>query len=178
VWLVTRIDMSGNGTDPRRTYMWVDPDPFVEPDTASAAAERNSTIPAAGINQIGLEFGGDGTEVRLVFDEITLATSFSGLSVTGVPASREIPLRYDLSQNYPNPFNPSTQIEYSVARRGYVTLKVYDLLGQKIETLFAGVRNPGTYQTKLDASRLASGVYVYRLSTEDFALTKKMVLIK
>lgn len=179
VWLVTRIDMSGNGTDPCRTYMWVDPDPSAEPDTTSADVKRNSTIPAGGITDIGLEFGGDGVNVRFVVDEINLATTFSGLTVTGVaPISRNVPDRFALSQNYPNPFNPTTEIQYAVPKSGYVTLKVYNALGQEVATLVSGMHNAGTYRTTFDAGRLASGVYLYRLASGDASVTNKMVLIK
>jgi hypothetical protein len=179
VWLVTRIDMSGNGTDPCRTYMWVDPDPSSEPDTTTAAVKRNSTISGAGINEIGLEFGGDGANVRLVIDEINLATSFGGLTVTGVPTTgRDLPVRFDLSQNYPNPFNPSTQIEYSVVKSGYVTLKVYNLLGQEVATLFEGPQTAGIHQARFDGTGLTSGVYFYRLTAGELSLAKKMVLVK
>jgi len=100
-----------------------------------------------------------------------------------------------LSQNYPNPFNPTTRIEYSVPRSSYITLKVYNLLGQEVATLFEAVRQPGSYQATFsaigrrldsssgsvssgDGSRLASGVYLYRLKAEDFVETKKLVLLK
>jgi hypothetical protein len=89
-----------------------------------------------------------------------------------------VPAQYALHQNYPNPFNPTTEIEYSVPRAGYVSLKVYNVLGQEVATLFSGLRNAGTYQATFDAGRFASGVYFYRLQAGGLTITKKMVLMK
>jgi hypothetical protein len=179
IWLVMRMDMSGNGTDPCKTFMWVDPDPTVDPDTATADVKRNSTVPVGGITNIAIEFGGDGVNTRLIFDEITLAPSFSALTVTGVAApGKNVPSSFELSQNYPNPFNPSTMVSYSVPKSGFVTLKVYNMIGQEVATLFSGVRNAGTFQARFDASSLSSGVYFCRLISEGIALTTKMALVK
>ncbi len=89
-----------------------------------------------------------------------------------------IPMQYELGQNYPNPFNPTTQINYSVPQKGYVTLKVYNLLGQEVMTLFAGDRLAGNYTATLDAHTLTSGVYFYRLQSENTSMTKKLVFLK
>ena len=101
-------------------------------------------------------------------------------SVTGVEENevKNIPAQFSLSQNYPNPFNPVTQINYSVPRNGYITLKVFDLLGQEIITLFEGVRQPGNYTATFDGKGLSSGVYLYRLESENYAETKKLILLK
>jgi len=88
------------------------------------------------------------------------------------------PTDSSLSENYPNPFNPATEIAYSVPRGGYVTLKVYNILGQEVETLFSGMRQPGSYIATFDGSKFASGVYFYRLSADGESVTKKLVLVK
>ncbi len=86
---------------------------------------------------------------------------------------------YALAQNYPNPFNPRTTISFSVTRSGKATVTVCNLLGQKIATLFDGFAEPGRmYKTSFEASKLASGVYLYRLEAEGKASTKKMILAK
>jgi hypothetical protein len=85
---------------------------------------------------------------------------------------------FRLSQNYPNPFNPSTSISYSVADVVNVNLVVYDILGRVVTTLVNDVHTPGLYNVNFDASRLASGTYIYRLQAGDFVSTKKMMLIK
>ncbi|MGB9665230.1 MAG: T9SS type A sorting domain-containing protein, partial [Ignavibacteria bacterium] len=90
----------------------------------------------------------------------------------------EIPNEYKLSQNYPNPFNPSTMIEFSIVKSEFVSLKVYNILGQEVATLVNEVKNPGIYSVRFDASHLSSGVYIYRLQTETFTATKKMILQK
>lgn len=86
---------------------------------------------------------------------------------------------YKLEQNYPNPFNPTTQIKYSVAQTGFVTLKVYNVLGQQVSTLFSGVRKAGQdYTATFDGSRLSSGVYFYKLEAGNQMLVKKLMLLK
>jgi len=89
-----------------------------------------------------------------------------------------LPQEFKLAQNYPNPFNPSTMIEYSVANNEFVTLKVYDVLGQEIATLVNELKAPGKYSARFDASSLTSGIYVYRIQSESFSSTRKMILQK
>jgi len=89
-----------------------------------------------------------------------------------------IPSEYKLSQNYPNPFNPVTKINFSVPKQGYVTLKVYDLLGREVKTLVNEIKTTGNYVVEFNASNLASGVYFYRLETEGFSDVKRMMLVK
>ncbi len=89
-----------------------------------------------------------------------------------------IPLEYSLSQNYPNPFNPSTTIEFTLPKSAFVTLKVYNLLGEEIATLVSEDLSAGKYKYLWDATRLASGVYFYRLHAGEFKQTKKLILMK
>jgi hypothetical protein len=97
-----------------------------------------------------------------------------------------IPSTYGLLQNYPNPFNPSTVISFQLSAVSNVSLKVYDVLGREIVTLVSGQRQPGTYTVRWDASSYPSGVYLYRLRTDDissgstrsFIETRKMVVMK
>jgi hypothetical protein len=99
------------------------------------------------------------------------------VSVRELPSSG-IPSSYSLSQNYPNPFNPSTNIQYSIPKTGFVTLKIYNLLGQEVATLVEGNQTAGTYVATFDASSVSSGVYFYRLASGGFAEVKKMLLLK
>jgi hypothetical protein len=85
---------------------------------------------------------------------------------------------YDLSQNYPNPFNPSTIINYQIPQDGFVTLKIYDILGKEVKTLVNEQKTIGRYKVKFDASDLASGIYIYQLKVNEFVLSKKMLLVK
>ncbi|MDR3611830.1 MAG: T9SS type A sorting domain-containing protein [Ignavibacteriaceae bacterium] len=89
-----------------------------------------------------------------------------------------IPKSYNLSQNYPNPFNPSTIISYSLPKPAVVTLKVYDILGREVATLVNENKIEGTYNITFDASRFASGVYIYQLRANNFVSSKKMVVVK
>ena len=88
------------------------------------------------------------------------------------------PTDYVLKQNYPNPFNPTTKIEYSIPKAGHVSLKVYNNLGQEVATVFEGDQRTGKYIATFDGTGLASGVYFYRLQTENILLTKKFILMK
>jgi len=90
----------------------------------------------------------------------------------------KLPDNYLLSENYPNPFNPSTIIKYQLKEPGFVSLKVYNVLGKEVATLVNENKNAGFYSVNLDAGSFASGVYIYRLKTNDFIDSKKMLLIK
>ena len=83
-----------------------------------------------------------------------------------------------MKQNFPNPFNPVTNLEFGISDLGFVSLKVYDLLGKEVVTLVNEKQSPGTYQVEFDAGSLTSGVYFYRLTAGDFSDTKRMMLVK
>jgi len=102
-------------------------------------------------------------------ENIRKVISFNGLEVV-----RE----YSLSQNYPNPFNPVTTISYALPQDGMVTLKIYDALGREVSTLVNEFKQTGRYTASLDASRLSSGVYIYKLTSGKYSATKKMMLVK
>jgi hypothetical protein len=89
-----------------------------------------------------------------------------------------IPDRYYLYPNYPNPFNPRTKIRYTIPERQFVSIKVYNILGQEIATLVERVQDAGDYTITFDASNLPSGVYFYRLKAGEFVSVRKMLLIK
>jgi hypothetical protein len=89
-----------------------------------------------------------------------------------------IPTEYGLSQNYPNPFNPSTTIKYSVPEPAKVRIEIFNTLGQSIATLVNEELSAGYYRTEYNASRLASGVYIYRMISNDYVETKKLMLLK
>jgi hypothetical protein len=89
-----------------------------------------------------------------------------------------VPDKYSLSQNYPNPFNPTTNIKYQIANNGFVTLKVYDILGNEVATLVNEKKSAGYYEVTFDASNYPTGVYFYKLTTDNFTETKKMLMIK
>lgn len=98
--------------------------------------------------------------------------------MTDVAENPGVPVTFELGQNYPNPFNPTTAIDYSVGQTGPVSLKVYDLLGREVATLFNGERRMGSYTTEFDGTNLASGVYIYRLQSGTYSASRKLVLMK
>ena len=85
---------------------------------------------------------------------------------------------FQLSQNYPNPFNPTTTISYRIAENSFVSLKVYDILGKEVATLVNGYQTANKYDVTFDASNLASGTYIYKLTAGDFVSSQKMMLMK
>jgi hypothetical protein len=177
VWIVARIDMNG-ATTGQRTYMWVDPDPGVEPDTNTADVKRNSEF-STGFDNLALEFGGDGNDQRLIFDEIVIADNFEALTTTSVrQVNGTVPVKYNLSQNYPNPFNPTTNIRFAVPVAGMVSIKVYNLIGQEVATVMNEYQAAGTYDVDFNAANLPSGIYMYRITTEKYSEVKKMLLLK
>ncbi|MGH2575995.1 MAG: choice-of-anchor B family protein [Ignavibacteria bacterium] len=92
--------------------------------------------------------------------------------------NNSIPVKYELYQNYPNPFNPSTTIEYSLLKNGHVSLKIYNSLGEQVAVLVDEYATEGKHRITYDASRLASGVYFYNLTADDYSETKKMTFVK
>jgi len=104
---------------------------------------------------------------------------FSGYTPVAVKNEySNIPLQYMLEQNYPNPFNPSTTISYSIPKEGMVTLKIYNILGQEVQTIVNQNMRPGSYKVNFNADRLSSGVYFYSLRVGEFNQVKKMLLLK
>jgi len=90
----------------------------------------------------------------------------------------EAPIEFALTQNYPNPFNPSTILSYSIPQSSFVTLKVYDIIGNEVATLVNETKSAGKYDVSFNASNLSNGVYLYSIKTDNFTSTKKMILMK
>ena len=88
------------------------------------------------------------------------------------------PVSYLLYQNYPNPFNGYTAINYSIPKSSQVTLKIFNTLGQELETLVGAEKPAGTYEANWNAANLPSGVYFYQLKAADYVQTRKMILLK
>lgn len=98
--------------------------------------------------------------------------------VLEVEESPWLPRSVELRQNYPNPFNPATRIPYSVGGSGFVSLKVYDVLGREVATLVNEVKQPGAYEVTFNGEGLPSGMYMYRLNAGNYSTAKKMLLTK
>jgi hypothetical protein len=94
------------------------------------------------------------------------------------------PSDFGLSQNYPNPFNPATSIRYSISKKSFVKLAVYDILGREVASLVQGIKDQGTYNVEFNGSNLPSGVFIYRLEinpndgSNSFLAVKKLMLLK
>ncbi len=112
-------------------------------------------------------------EIQPMLDSIGFLPDF-----TDVPVETEIPLEYELKNNYPNPFNPVTNIEFRIADFEFVSLKVYDVLGNEIAILINEEKTAGEYKVKFDARNLSSGIYFYVLNAGGKSFSKKMCLIK
>lgn len=130
--------------------------------TAESAYEFIDMFPDEGTNTYRLiQFDFDGTqEVHGTVEVDFIVNDFS------------------LAQNYPNPFNPATTVEYSVGRYSFVELKIFDILGSEIRTIFSGFQNPGKYTLKIDAADLPAGIYFYRFFSEHYSASRKMVVLK
>jgi hypothetical protein len=101
-------------------------------------------------------------------------TGGTGVAQTG----NDVPNKFELAQNYPNPFNPTTQISYNIPKESFVSLRVFNLIGQEVATLVSGNQTAGSYTVPFDASRLTSGVYMYRLQAGSSLEVKRMMYVK
>ena len=119
-----------------------------------------------------------GTNISTNYD-IQQALSFELIpQSTGIGNNGSIVSEYKLEQNYPNPFNPVTNIQFELPKDGFVSLKVYDMLGTEVANAVNEFRKAGTHSVTFDGASLASGVYYYKLETNNFVETKKMMLLK
>jgi len=119
-------------------------------------------------NETGYIVGTQGRILKTITGGLTGVTSFEN----------QIPGSHILYQNYPNPFNPKTIINYELGIRNFVSLKIYDVLGNEVAELVNEKQNAGSYSVEFDGSGIASGVYFYRLETNNFSEIKKMIFIK
>ncbi|MBX7042615.1 MAG: T9SS type A sorting domain-containing protein [Ignavibacteria bacterium] len=104
--------------------------------------------------------------------------SESNLESNGIESNSGPSDDYRLFQNFPNPFNPATIISYKLNNDGYVSLSVFNLVGQEVATLVKEFQEAGTYSKQFDASNLSAGVYLYKLQVNGFTSVKRMTLIK
>ena len=109
---------------------------------------------------------------------LNVDVSLTPNGATSVNGNSAVINGYALNQNYPNPFNPSTTISYQIQNNGVVTLKIYNAIGKEVATLVNQNQNAGKYNYTLNASKLASGIYFYKLQSGSFTSTKKMILLK
>jgi len=135
------------------------------------------TVTGAAFNHISLTDGVGGCPTGWAVGTGTIV-KMTG-TTTGVSSySGEIPSSYLLKQNYPNPFNPTTNINFSIPKSGFVTLKVYNTVGMEVATLLNENKTAGNYLVGFNAANLPSGAYFYRLEADNYVETKKMLLLK
>ncbi len=157
------------------TGAWADlPGAFVPGHgTSTTAQEFSYTDSTVGIGTWWYRLRQVNIYGNQTFTDSVQVQILTGVTEAGVPA------KFALMQNYPNPFNPTTEIRFTVDKTAHAVLEVYNILGQRVATLFDGVANAGTlYTMNLNADHLSSGVYFYRLSNQNKTSTKKMMLLK
>lgn len=124
---------------------------------------------------IALAYGVNEAEMLASIEEVQQKYN----QITSVESDlNNIPSGFSLKQNYPNPFNPSTKISYQISQNSFVTLKVYDALGREVSSLVNEEKSAGKYEVNFNAVNLATGVYFYKLTANNFTQTNKMLLIK
>lgn len=120
---------------------------------------------------------GYGTAVYILADSV-IHIDFPVITSAVSDHAGRVPEKFELEQNYPNPFNPATRIGFRISNFGFVSLKVYDVLGREVRTLVNEVKKPGSYEVRFDAGGLSSGVYFYRIQAGSYSAIKKMMLIR
>ncbi|MBK7160476.1 MAG: T9SS type A sorting domain-containing protein [Ignavibacteria bacterium] len=126
-----------------------------------------------------LDVDNDGDMDLAGIDEVDdLLFIFKNQLVSIEQLSGIIPDKFKLEQNYPNPFNPVTHLEFGILNLGFVSLKVFDILGKEVAVLVNEKLSPGIYEAEFDGSSLSSGIYFYKLEAGDFIETKRMILLK
>lgn len=130
-----------------------------------------------GTHDVYLRFLGSGNLFRIDWFKF-IGESYVPTSIDDKQDSEWAIRTFELNQNYPNPFNPTTTIVYSVPRSAHISIKVYDILGKEVATLFEGMRRVGNYVVTFNGDGLSSGVHFYRMQADNFVETKKLVLMK
>ena len=149
---------------------------FENGDSVTVTATPNTGFAFINWTENGTEISKSTLYTFIINANKTIVANF--LDITSVIQESGIPTIFDLSQNYPNPFNPTTTINYSVPKSGFVKIKIFDVLGHEVETLVNENKLIGNYSVQFNASKLISGVYFYRMEAGGFVQTKKLILIK
>jgi hypothetical protein len=138
-------------------------------------------------NDINTDMGNMCTTDLFITGALLFASTDNGLwkrplaeitSIDGKKTNESLPRKFSLSQNYPNPFNPTTSIHYQLKTKSHVQLTIFDITGREVKKLVNQSQNPGQYSVNFNAGNFASGIYIYRLKTDSFERSRKMILLR
>ncbi|MBU1098922.1 MAG: T9SS type A sorting domain-containing protein [Bacteroidetes bacterium] len=181
----SHMSITANYSDPNlyKLSFWVLGSGNVEVDPLMNEYPEGTTVTITAVPEAGWAFSSWGGSLSGTKNPITLVmdgnkvVSPTFIEVTAVEEN-EIDNTFSLSQNYPNPFNPTTSISFSLEKEDYITLLIYNSLGQKIKDICSGFYSAGSYSFQFDASGLPSGTYYYQLASSSGNLINKMTLVK
>jgi len=146
-------------------------------DPENITVYRRAEAGSGTFEMLDSEYDAESGELIVTLDSFSEFAFTTGIITSALTEGGQ-PVSFELHQNYPNPFNPSTVIEFELPANSEVRLEVYNMLGQRIATLVNEQKSAGRHQVSFDASALSSGIYIYRISAEDFQQTRKMMLMK
>ena len=150
-----------------------------EPGTPTVGPVVGTVSDATSFGRVGLRQGSAASSPTLTIDGLQVATAWTNL--VGVRNISTVADNFNLAQNYPNQFNPSTTINFSIAKAGFVTLKIYDITGKEVKSLVNNNMTAGKYEVSANLSSLNSGVYFYTINVTgdaNYSATKKLMLVK
>jgi hypothetical protein len=176
----------------RRNTTGVETDVYVVKSTDGGQTFENFQVSQSSFTPNSTVFFGDYTNItawgrkifpiwmRLHNGQLSVWTLplVDSTSVTNFKNESFQPIEYSLYQNYPNPFNPSTTISYQLPKTEFVTVRIFDAIGNEIKTIVKETKNSGVHEVNFDASQLSSGIYLYRIDAGTFNESKKMLLLK
>ena len=149
---------------------------FIDENIGGGNSQSRTVIHSFAFSTAGNLFAYSvGNMLKVTMSDLNLANPLTNVSSIG----DAIPKNYALYQNYPNPFNPVTAISFALPKDSKVTLRIHDALGKEVATLINNeIRNAGTYKVDFVANDFASGIYYFKLETESFVDSKRMILLK
>jgi len=171
-----------SGTDDEiSAYIFTSGIPGSEPVTPTIGPVTGTSNDPGNIGRVALRQGSAAIASTLNIDGIRVFKSWN--NIIGIKPISTVAESLSLLQNYPNPFNPVTNIRFSIPEKGYITLKVYDILGREVSSLVEGTYSHGTYEVDFNAGGLGSGIYLYRIiyvsiTGKEFSETRKLTLVK
>jgi hypothetical protein len=186
VYLIVAAYQFVAGATNDSTKLWINPNAstFGKTEPAPTLTAVNNTTDMTAAMRFFIRQDLANTTPFIEMDELRLGTTWADVT-RAISATHVIdkdagvtPREFRLEQNYPNPFNPATNIRFSIASAGEVSLKVFDVLGREVAALVNETMAPGTYNVKWDASASPSGIYFYSIRTGNSVDTKRMILVK